>query len=87
MDEIIDRCSAAIKQAKYGMANNAREELTAVSRMGVMSAFREFSFGNNPMGIYVYLPFETLHAWLLGLMEYMLEGVLFHVVPPRKVSL
>jgi hypothetical protein len=39
------------------------------------------------MGIYGSLPFETLHAWLLGLMEYLLEGVFSHVVPPRKVSL
>jgi hypothetical protein len=28
-----------------------------------------------------------MHAWLLGLMEYMLEGVFSHCVPPRKVSL
>jgi hypothetical protein len=62
MDDIIVRCSAAIKQAKYGTVNNAREELTAVSKMGVVSAFREFCFGNNPMGIYGSLPFETLHA-------------------------
>jgi hypothetical protein len=87
MDEIIDRCSATIKRAQHGTVNNAREELTSVSRMGVVSAFREFSFGNNPMGIYGSLPFETLHAWLLGLMEYMLEGVFSHVVPPRKVAL
>jgi hypothetical protein len=60
---------------------NARDELPSVSRMGLVSAFREFSFGNNPMGIYGSLPFEILHAWLLGLMEYMLEGVFFHVVP------
>jgi hypothetical protein len=67
--------------------NNAREELTSVLKMGVMSTFREVSFGNNPMGIYGSLPFETLHAWILGLMEYMLEGVIYHVAPPRKVSL
>jgi hypothetical protein len=85
MDEIIDQCSATIKRAQHGTVNNAREELTSVSKMGVVSAFREFSFGNNPMGIYGSLPFETLHAWLLGLMEYMLEGVFSHVVPPRKV--
>jgi hypothetical protein len=72
MDQIIDRYSDAIKQAKYGTSNNAREQLTSVSKMGVVSAFREFSFGNNPMGIYGSLPFETLHAWLLGPMEYML---------------
>jgi hypothetical protein len=39
------------------------------------------------MDIYGSLPFETLHAWLLGLMEYMLEGVFSHVVPPIKVYL
>jgi hypothetical protein len=87
MDEIIDRCSVAIKQSKHGTVNNARKEFTAVSKMGVVSAFREFSFGNNPMGIYGSLPFDILHAWLLGLMKYMLEGVLSHVVPPRKVYL
>jgi hypothetical protein len=57
IDEIIDRCSATIKQAKHGTINNAREELTAVSKMGVVSAFREFLFGNNPMGNYGSLPF------------------------------
>jgi hypothetical protein len=88
MDKIIDRCSAAMKQAKHGMVDNAREELTSVSKMGVVSAFREFSFGNNPMGIYGSLPSETLHAWLLGIMEYMLEGVFSRVTPPpRKVAL
>jgi hypothetical protein len=86
MDEIIDRCSATIKRAQHGTVNNARDEFTSVSKMGVVSAFIEFSFGNNPMGIYGSLPLETLHAWLLGLMEYMLEGVFSHVVPPRKVS-
>jgi hypothetical protein len=44
MDEIIDRCSAAIKLAKHGTMNNAREELTSVSKMGVMLAFREFEY-------------------------------------------
>jgi hypothetical protein len=39
------------------------------------------------MGIYESLPFETLHARLLRLMEYMLEGVLSHIVLPRKVAL
>jgi hypothetical protein len=87
MGEIIYRCNAAIKQAKHGTVNNAREELTAVSKMGVVSGFREFSFGNNPIDIYGSLPFEILHAWLLVLMEYMLEGVFSHVAPPRKVSL
>jgi hypothetical protein len=55
--------------------------------MGVVLAFREFSFSYNPMGIYGSLLFETLHAWLIGLMEYMLEGVLSHVAPPRNVAL
>jgi hypothetical protein len=41
---IIVRCSAAIKLAKHGTVNNAREELTSVSKMGVMSAFREFEY-------------------------------------------
>jgi hypothetical protein len=40
-----------------------------------------------PIGVYGSLPFETFHAWLLGLMEYMLEWVFSHVVQPRKVSL
>jgi hypothetical protein len=44
---IIYRCSAAIKHAKHGTVNNAREELTSVSQMGVVSSFREFSFGKN----------------------------------------
>jgi hypothetical protein len=52
--------------------NNSREELTSVSKMGVVLAFGEFSVDSNPMGIYGSLPFETLHAGLLGLMEYML---------------
>jgi hypothetical protein len=51
MDDIIYRCSAAIKQATHGTINNASEELTAVSKIGVVLAFREFSFGKNPMGI------------------------------------
>jgi hypothetical protein len=72
MDDIIDRCSASIKRAKHGTVNNIREELTPVSKMGILSAFGEFSFLNNPMGVYGSLPFEFLHAWLLGLMEYML---------------
>jgi hypothetical protein len=87
MDVIIDRCSATIKRAQHGTMKNAREELKSVSKMGVVTAFREFSFGDKPMGIYGSLPFETLHAWFLGLMEYMLEGVFSHVVPPRKVAL
>jgi hypothetical protein len=87
MDEIIDPCSAAIKKTKHGTVNNTREDLTSVSKMGVASAFREFFFGNNSMGIYGFLPFETLYAWIIGLMDYMLEVVLSHVVPPRKVSL
>jgi hypothetical protein len=87
MDGIIDRCGATIKRAQHGTVNHDREDLTSVSKMGVVSAFRELSFGNNPMCIYGSLPFETLHAWLLGLMEYMLEGIFSHVVPPRKVSL
>jgi hypothetical protein len=40
MDEIIDRFSATIKRAQHGTVNNAREELTSVSKMGVVSAFR-----------------------------------------------
>jgi hypothetical protein len=92
MDEIIDRCSAVIKHAKHGTVknakhgtvNNAIEELTSVSKMGVVSAFREFSLGNNPMGIYGSLPFETLYVWLLGIMEYMQEGVSSHVAPPPQ---
>jgi hypothetical protein len=68
MDEIIARFSATIKRAQHGNVNNAREELTYISKMGVVSAFREFTFGNNPMGIYGSLLFETLHVWLLGLM-------------------
>jgi hypothetical protein len=73
--------------AQHGTVNNAREELTSVSKMVVVSAFREFTFGNNPIGIYGSLPFETLNTWLLGLMEYMLEGVFSHVIPPRKLAL
>jgi hypothetical protein len=42
MDKTIYRCSAAIKQAKHGTINNVREELAVVSKMGVVSAFREF---------------------------------------------
>jgi hypothetical protein len=80
MDDIIYRCSAAIKQAKHDMANNIREELTPVSKIG-----GEFSFLNNPMGVYGSLPFDSLHALTLGLMEYMLKGVFSHVAPPRKV--
>jgi hypothetical protein len=64
--------------------NNAREELTSVSKMGVVSAFIEFTFGNNPMGIYGSLPFETLHTWLLGLMEYMLKGVSHMLSLPKR---
>jgi hypothetical protein len=79
MDETIDQCSATIKRAQHGTVNNSREELTSVSKMGVVSAFT--------MCIYGSLPFETLHAWLLSLMEYMLGGAFYHVVPPRKVSL
>jgi hypothetical protein len=44
MDEIIDRCSAAIKLAKHGTMNNAREEFTSVSKMGVKSEFRELEY-------------------------------------------
>jgi hypothetical protein len=79
MDDIIYRCSAAIKQAKHDMANNIREELTPVSKIG-----GEFSFLNNPMGVYGSLPFDLLHALPLRLMEYMLEGVFSHVAPPKK---
>jgi hypothetical protein len=84
MDDIIDRCSAAIKRAKHGTVNNTREELTSISKMGVVSAFRDISFGNNPMGIYGSLPFETLHTWLLGLMEYMLEKGFLSCCPPQE---
>jgi hypothetical protein len=44
MDDIIDRCSAAIKPAKHGTMNNAREYLTSVFKMGVISAFRELEY-------------------------------------------
>jgi peptide subunit release factor RF-3 len=83
MDEIIDRCSAAIRREEHGTVNNAREDLTSVSKIGVVSAFREFSFGNNLMGIYGSISFDILHAWLLGLMEYMLEGV-YLMFSPKK---
>jgi peptide subunit release factor RF-3 len=72
------------KRAKHGTVNNVREELTSISKMGVVSAFREFSFGNNLMGVYGSLPFETLHAWLLGIMEYIPEGVFSHVPPQER---
>jgi hypothetical protein len=62
MNEIIDRCSATIKYAQHGTMNSAIEELTSVSKMGVVSSFREFSFEKNPMAIYGSLPFETLHV-------------------------
>jgi hypothetical protein len=52
IDDIIDRCFDTIKRAQHGKVNNAREELTYVSKMGVVSAFREFWLGSNPMGIY-----------------------------------
>jgi hypothetical protein len=87
MDEIIDRCSATIKRAQHGKVKNAIEELTYVSKMGVVSVFREFTFVNNPMGIYGSLPFQTLHALFIGLMEYMLKGIFSNGVPPRKVDL
>jgi hypothetical protein len=39
------------------------------------------------MGIYGSLLFETLPAWILIIMEYVLEGVFFHVVPQRKSNI
>jgi hypothetical protein len=62
MDEIIDRCTDVHKQAKHDTVNNAREELISVSKMGMVSAFREFSFGNSPMGMFGSFLFEILHA-------------------------
>ena len=41
-----------------------------------------------PMAIFPYgsLPLETLHAWLLGLIEYLLQSVYSHVEVDDDVS-
>jgi hypothetical protein len=38
------------------------------------------------LGIYGSLPLETLHAWLLGIIEYLLQSVYSHVEADDDVS-
>ena len=85
-DTEIDRCIRIIQSGEHGKVGQSRTDLRNISKIGVVSAFRDFSFGNNPCGIYGSLPIETLHAWLLGLMEYELEGVYSYVTPSKAIS-
>jgi hypothetical protein len=85
-DNEIDRCIRIIQGGEHGAVGKARLDLKKISKIGVVSAFRDFKFGNNPAGIYGSLPIETLHAWLLGLMEYELEGVYSYVTPSKEIA-
>jgi regulation of enolase protein 1 (concanavalin A-like superfamily) len=38
------------------------------------------------LGIYGSLPLETIHAWLLGIIEYLLQSVYSHVEVDDDVS-
>jgi hypothetical protein len=85
-DMVIDKCINVIETRQARMVDKARKKLESISKFGVKSAFRDFSFGGNPLGIYGSLPLETLHAWLLGLIEYLLQSVYSHVEVDDDVS-
>jgi hypothetical protein len=57
------------------------------SNIKVVSAFHDFSFGKSPIGIYGALPIDTHHAWLLRLMEHVLERVYSHVSPRKAITI
>jgi hypothetical protein len=86
MDTIIDKCINVIETRQVRMVDKSRKELEGISKFGVKSGFRDFYFGGNPLGIYGSLPLETLHAWLLGLIEYLLQSVYYHVEVDDDVS-
>jgi hypothetical protein len=86
MDTIIDKCINVIETRQVRMVVKARKELESISKFGVRSAFRDFSFGGNPLDIYGSLPLETLHAWLLGLIKYLLQSVYSHNEVDDNVS-
>jgi hypothetical protein len=68
------------------MVEKSRKELESISKFGVKSDFQDFSFGGNPLGIYGSLTMENFHAWLLGLIEYLLQSVYSHVEEDDDVS-
>jgi hypothetical protein len=59
--------------------------LKAITKARVVVAFHYFFSGNSPMGIYA-VPIESLHAWILGIIEYMLEGIYNHFIPSMPIS-
>jgi hypothetical protein len=63
-DQIIDRCIDIITKRLPRLTGQARLDLAETSKIRVVSAFRDFSFYNSPMGMYGALPIETLHAWM-----------------------
>jgi hypothetical protein len=83
----IDRCMAIIEEGTRGEVGQARIDLSNMSQMPVISAFREFDFCGNPIGIYGSLPVEMLHAWLLELLSYGSEAVFSHIKPSNEVEL
>jgi hypothetical protein len=86
IDTIINKCINVIERRQAMMVDKARKELERISKFGVKSAFRDFSFGGNPLGIYGTLLLETTHAWLLGMIEYLLQSVYSHVEVNDDVS-
>jgi hypothetical protein len=86
MDTIIDKCINVIETRQVRMVDKARKELESISKLGVKSASRDFSSGGNPLAKYGSLPLETLHDWLLGVIEYLLQSVYSHVEVDDDIS-
>ena len=57
------------------VVGKSNEEIERYSFLPIKNCFHELSFGGSPFNIYGATPAELLHAVLLGLCEYIAEGM------------
>ena len=62
---------------KDDVLNKTQEELDYISLLKINNCFSHLSFGGCPRNVYGGTPPEILHAFLLGLCDYIAEGMHF----------
>ena len=60
---------------KNDVEGKDKEELDQISFIPIHNCFSKLSFGGDPRGVYGGTPAEILHAVLLGLCDYISEGI------------
>ena len=74
VDKIVSTCIEAI-EADNGQDGKARDLAKKHSQDLHLSAFHKVTFGGDIEGIYGGTPVETLHALLLGVIQYVLKSL------------